>query len=142
MRALVGDVPESREEVADILKVASGYAAIEPSRAFLYLAPLIEMNNDLMTAYSLLAKYSKQEYFFKKGEMLYAQAAGMGGNSYMRYGKELGLLAAADFGRAKGLIEQFRREEVRVLVKALAAQSIFKEKIGFEGIAVHYYDEY
>jgi hypothetical protein len=139
-RALVGDVPESREEVADILKVASGYAVIEPNRAFLYLAPLIEMNNDLMTAYSLLAKYSKQEYFFKKGEMLFTQSVSSGA-SYMRYGKELGLLAAADFGRAKGLIEQFRREEVRALVKALTAQSIFKEKIGFESMHSFYYEE-
>jgi hypothetical protein len=140
-RALVGEVPESREEVADILKVASGYAVIEPSRAFLYLPPLIEMNNDLMTAYSLLAKYSKQDYFFKKGEMLYTQAVGFSNASYMRYGKELGLLAASDFGRAKGLIEQFRREEVRVLVKALTAQSIFKEKVGFDGATSYYYDD-
>lgn len=139
-RALMGDAPESREEVANILKISSGYAVIEPSRAFLYLAPLVEMNNDLMTAYSLLAKYSKQESFFKKGELLYTQAV-VGGTSYMRYGKELGLLAAADFGRTKGLIEQFRREEVRVLVKVLTAQSIFKEKIGFEGINSYYYDE-
>lgn len=138
-RLLVNEVPESREETADILKVASGYAVIEPSRAFLYIAPLIEMNNDLMTAYSLLAKYSKQDHFFKKGEMLYTQAVGA---SYLRYGKELGLLAAADFGRTKGLIEQFRREEVRVLIKAMTAQSIFKEKIGFEGVNVYYFDEY
>lgn len=140
-RALVGDVPESREEIADILKVASGYAVIEPSRAFLYLAPLVEMNNDLMTAYSLLAKYSKQENFFKKGEMLYTQAIGSGG-AYMRYGKELGALAAADFGRAKGLIEQFRRDEVRALVKALTAQSIFSEKIGVDGVQTYYSDEF
>lgn len=141
-RALVNDVPESREEVADILKVAAGYAVVEPSRAFLYLAPLIEMNNDLMTAYSLLAKYSKQETFFKKGELFYTQALGSGGSSYLSYGKELGLLAAADFGRAKGLIEQFRREEVRVLAKILTAQSVFKEKFGFEGIQGSYYEEF
>jgi hypothetical protein len=140
-RALVGDAPESREEVGDILKVASGYAVVEPSRAFLYLPPLVEMSNDLMMAYSLLAKYSKQEAFFKKGEMLYTQTVGNSGASYMRYGKELGLLAAADFGRAKGLIEQFRRDDVRVLVKVLTAQSIFKEKIGFDGMNTYSYDD-
>lgn len=142
-RALVNETPESREEVTDILKIASGYAVIEPDRAFPFLTPLVEMNNDLMMAYSLLAKYSKQEYYFKKGEMVYTQTLGYGSNAYTKYGKEIGLLATADFSRMKGLIEQFRREEIKVLLKALMAQSVFKDKIGLEaGGGFIYYGDF
>lgn len=135
---LVNRIPESRQEVSDILKIASGYAEIEPSKAFPYLEPMIDMSNDLMTAYSLLSKYNKSDNLFKQGEMIFTQNVGFGRESFTAYGKQLGLLAAADFGRVKNLTDRFNRNDTKTLVKLLLVQAILKKKIGFEGSSTHY----
>lgn len=137
-RRLINEIPESREDVADILKVAAGFTNIEPDRAFPYLTPLIDMANDLMTAGSLLAKYNKRDTTFKQGELIFTQNLG---GSFLSYGKELGALAKSDFGRTQGLIGQFRRNDVRVLAKILIAQSVLKEKIALEGNNAFYFND-
>lgn len=139
-RKLVNDIPESREQLSDIMKVASGYAEVEPDKAFPFLEPLIDMSNDLMTAYAILSKYNKNENFFKQGELIYTQSVGFGRESFVGYGKQLGLLAAADFGRTKNLTDRFNRNDVKILTKLFLAQAILKEKIGFEGNMVYYND--
>lgn len=137
-RRLVSSFPENDEDVADMLKLASGYAVIEPDKAFPYLTTLIEMTNDLLTAGSLIAKYNRRNFAFKQGEMIFTNNFGYGVSSYTKYSKELSLLAAADFGRTKGLIDQLRRDDTRVLFKIALAQSILKEKIGADGLNFYY----
>ncbi len=132
-RRLVNEFAENKDEVAGVLKLAAGFAAIEPDRAFSLLNPLIEQANDVINATAILAKYNKREQMFKQGEMLLPQTFGYGGGNFTRYGRELKMLAQADYGKTKGLIEQFRRDDVRVLLKLLLAQSILSDKIGFEG---------
>ena len=140
-RKLVGDIPESREEAGDIMKMIAGYAEIEPDKAFPLLTPLMEMTNDMLTAYALLSKYNKSESMFKQGEMIYTQGLGMGG-AFMQYGKELRLLAANDIGKVKAMIDQIRREDVKVLMRIMLAQSIVKEKLTIEGIQQYYFDDF
>lgn len=140
-RKLVGDIPESREEANDIMKMIAGYAEIEPDKAFPLLTPLMEMTNDMLTAYALLSKYNKSESMFKQGEMIYTQGLGMGG-AFLQYGKELKLLAANDIGKIKGMIDQIRREDVKVLMRIMLAQSIIKERLTLEGIQQFYYDDF
>ena len=130
---LVGDIPESREEVADIMKIVAGYAEIEPEKAFPLLNPLTEMTNDMLTAYALLSKYNKSENMFKQGELIYTQAVGSTAN-YLQYGKELKLLATADFGKVKSIIDNLRRDDVKTLMRILLAQSIIKGKLSVEGV--------
>ena len=137
-RKLINHIPESGEELKDIIKVASGFAEVEPDKAFPYLEPMINMTNDLTTAYALLSKYNKSETFFKQGELLFTQSAGYGRDSFVSYGKQLGLLAAADFGRTKSLTERFNRNDVKILAKLFIVQAILKEKIGFEGGSFYY----
>jgi hypothetical protein len=132
-RRLVNEFAENKDEVAGVLRLAAGYAVIEPERAFPLLSPLIEQANDVINATAILAKYNKRETMFKQGEMLLPQTFTSGGGNFSRYAKELKLLAQTDYGRTKGLIEQFRRDDVRVLLKMLLAQSILSDKIGFEG---------
>ncbi|MGI8642282.1 MAG: hypothetical protein ACR2MG_20315 [Pyrinomonadaceae bacterium] len=120
---------------SDILKVAAGFAVIEPDKAFPYLTPMIDMTNDLMTANALLAKYNKRDTTFKQGELIFTQNIN---GAFTRYGKELGALAKADFGRTQGLVGQFRRDDVRILAKLLIAQSVLKDKIGLEGNPAFY----
>ncbi|HXG85429.1 MAG TPA: hypothetical protein VNI84_15515 [Pyrinomonadaceae bacterium] len=131
VRRLVNEFAENKDEVAGVLKLAAGYAVIEPDRAFPLLSPLIEQANDVIGANALLAKYNKREQSFKQGKMLMS-SSGFGGAAYARYGKELKTLAQTDYGKTKGLINQFRRDDVRVLLKMLLAQSILSDKIGFE----------
>lgn len=141
-RKLVGDVPESREEANDILKVAAGYAEIDPDKAFPFLEPLIDMSNDTLTAYALLSKYNKNENLFRQGEMIFTQHLGFGG-SYLQYGKELKLLAKIDFDKVENLIDRFRRDDAKILIRMMLAQSILKEKLTIEGIRpVYSYDDY
>jgi len=131
-RRLVNEFAENKDEVAGVLKLAAGFALIEPDRAFPLLSPLIEQANDVIGANALLAKYNKREQAFKQGEMLMS-ASGFGGVAYARYGAELKTLAQTDYGKTKNLIDEFRRDDVRVLLKMLLAQSILSDKIGFEG---------
>jgi len=133
-RRLVNEFAENKDEVAGVMKLAAGYAAIEPDRAFPLLNPLIEQANDVINATALLAKYNKREQMFRQGEMLLPQTFGYGGGNFALYGKELKMLAKVDYGRTKNLIDQFRRDDVRVLLKLLLAQSILSDKIGFEGV--------
>jgi hypothetical protein len=132
-RRLVNEFAENKDEVAGVLKLAAGFAAIEPDRAFSLLNPLIEQANDVINATAILAKYNKREQMFRQGEMLLLQTFGYGGTNFSRYGRELKMLAQADFGKTKNLIEQFRRDDVRVSLKIILAQSILSDKIGFEG---------
>lgn len=141
-RKLVGDIPESREEVGDIMKIIAGYAEIEPDKAFPLLNPLAEMVNDMLTAYALLSKYNKSENMFKQGEMIFTQSLGFGA-AYLQYGKELKLLAANDFGKVSGMIDQIRRDDTKILMRMLLAESIIKEKLTIDGIQPYYsYDDY
>lgn len=140
-RKLVGDIPESKEEVANILKIASGYAEIEPDKAFPLLSPLMDMTNDMLTAYALLSKYNKSENMFRQGEMIFTQSLGFGG-AYLQYGKELKLLAASDFGKTKALIDNLRRDDIKVLMKIMLAEGVIKERLTIEGIQPYYsYDD-
>ncbi len=138
-RRLVADFPDSNEAVADILKLASGYAVIAPEKSFSYLSNLIEMTNDLLTAKSLLAKYNRRNFAFKQGELIFMTNIPFSATTYV---KDLVMLAASDFGRTKGLIDSVRRDDARVLMKILLAQSILKGKISVEGAMNFYYEEY
>jgi hypothetical protein len=140
-RRLAPDSPENNEDIENMLKIASGYASIEPEKAFPYLMTLVDMTNDLLMAKSLLAKYNRRNVNFKQGELLYTNNFGYGISSYTKYGKELGLMATADFDRTKNLIERLGRQDVRIMLKILLAQSILRENIGVEGLNSYYYSD-
>ncbi len=127
---LVNQVPESRKEVNDILKVVSGLAIIDPEKAYPYLTNLMYMANDMMTAYALIAKYNKRSNSFKNGEIIFTQNVS---RSFSNYGEALAKLAAHDFGKTVSLIDQFQRQDVKTLAKLLFAQSIIKNKMNLEG---------
>ncbi|MCA1625926.1 MAG: hypothetical protein LC768_18950, partial [Acidobacteria bacterium] len=132
-KQMVKDFPEDKDETEGLIKVIAGYAAIDPTRAFTMLSPVVEQANELINASAILAKYNKQNQIFRNGEILMANGFGSARSSLFRYGKELKMLAQADLGRTRGLIDQFRREDVRLFVKLFIAQAILKEKIGLDG---------
>jgi hypothetical protein len=139
-RKLVGDIPESRKEAIDFLKIAAGYAEIEPDSAFPMLEPLIDMTNDMLTAYALLSKYNKSESMFRQGELIFLQGIGFG-TPYLEFGKELKALAKFDFEKVENLTDRIRRDDMKILVRILLAQSILKEKLTIDGVRSQYYGD-
>jgi hypothetical protein len=132
-REMVKDYPEDKDETDGLLKVIAGYAVIEPERALTMLAPVIEQANEVINAQAVLARYNKSTQMFRDGEMIVSNSVGSLGSKVFRYGKELKLLAQNDFARTRSLIDQFRRDDVRVFARLFIAQSILKERIGLEG---------
>ncbi len=127
---MINQIPESREEVNDIIKVAVGLAIINPDKAFPYLTNLIYMSNDLLTAYALIAKYNKRSGDFRDGEIIFTQFVGV---TFAGTGEALGKLAAYDFGKTANLTEQFQRSDIKTLAKFLLVQSIINGDVGLEG---------
>jgi len=132
-REMVNEFPEDKDELDGLLKVIAGYVVIEPARAFTMLAPVIEQANEVVGAQAVLARYNKQTQNFRDGEMVIANSYGGLNARVFRYGRELKMLAQNDFTRTRGLIDQFRRDDVRLFVRLFLAQSILKEKIGLDG---------
>jgi hypothetical protein len=127
---MVKDYPEDKDETDGLVKVIAGFAVIEPERAFTMLAPVIEQANEVIGAQAVLARYNKQTRDFRDGEMIISTGFGALGAKVFRYGKELKLLAQHDFIRTRALIDQFRRDDVRLFARLFIAQSILKERIG------------
>lgn len=132
-RQMVKDFPEDKDETDGLVKVIAGYAVIDPPRAFTMLSPVVEQANELINAGAVLAKFNKQNQVFRDGEILMANGLSQGGSKFFRYGKELKMLAQADMPRTRGLISQFRRDDVRLFVKLFIAQAVLKEQIGLSG---------
>jgi predicted negative regulator of RcsB-dependent stress response len=132
-RQMVKDFPEDKDETDGLLRVVAGYALIETPRAFSMLSPVIEQSNDLINASAALAKYNKQNQTFRDGEIVMSNSFGSAGSKFFRYGREMKMLAQADLSKTRGLIHQFRRDDVRIFAKVFIAQGILKEKMGIEG---------
>lgn len=131
---MVNNYPGDRDEFDGLIKVVSGYAVIEPDRAFNMLGPVIEQVNEISQASAVLAKYNKQTNFVRDGEMIMTNGLGGGsGVRYSRFGREIKALAQADFERTRSLIDQFRRDDIRLFARLFVAQSILRERVGLEG---------
>jgi hypothetical protein len=131
-RQMVREFPEDRDEADGLIAVAAGFAVIDPARAFGVLGPVIAQANDLINASALVAKYYRQEQYFRDGEIIMAANLSSGGSRFLRFGREVRMLAKADFDRTRGLVDQFSRTDVRVFARAMIAQGILKERVGFE----------
>lgn len=132
-KRLIDDTPQDEDAITDYLKVASGYAYVEPSVSFQMLDAFANQATEIVTAAALLAKYDKRNQSFKNGEMILARGLPRVGNSIFQYGKELNLLANADIDRLKNMADRFQRDDARLLLKLYIVQAFFGKKIGLEG---------
>jgi hypothetical protein len=130
---MVNSFPDNRDEIDGLLKVISGFATIEPDRAFSMLPAVIEKVNEVSQASAILARYNKQTTSFRDGEMLMVSGLNSSGVRFARFGREIKALSQTDFGRTRSLIDQFNRDDVRLFAKLFVAQSILKQQIGLEG---------
>lgn len=132
-RRLTDDTPQDEDAINDYLRVASGYAYVDPNAAFSMLDAFASQASEIVTAAALLAKYDKKNTAFKNGEMVLTRGLPRVGNSIFQYGKELNLLANADIDRLRNMTDRFQREDARLLLKLYIVQAFFNQKIGLEG---------
>ena len=132
-RRLIDDTPQDEDAVGDYLKVASGYAYVDPTIAFQMLDAFSNQASEIVTAAALLAKYDKRNQSFKNGELILTRGLPRVGNSIFQYGKELNLLANADIDRLRNMADRFQRDDARLLLKLYIVQAYFGKKIGLQG---------
>ncbi len=131
-RRLIDDTPQDEDAISDYLKVASGYAYVDPSVSFSMLDAFASQASEIVTAAALLAKYDKRNQSFKNGEMILTRGLPRVGSSIFQYGKELNLLANADIDRLRSMTDRFQRDDARLLLKLYIVQAFFGKKIGLE----------
>lgn len=121
---LVNRAPENQGEITAMLQVARAYAIIEPARAYGIIEPVLDQANAMLAAAALLEKFGADRGFFKEGE--FRMQTGTSYNYYLsgQYGKEMTALARADFARTRALADRFQRDEARLMVRLLIAQSV------------------
>lgn len=116
---------ESQEQMMALLEVARGFARYDPKRAFEIVEPLLDQFNEMAAAAQVLNGFGQD--FYEEGEL-----AMQNGSSLANFGNQLiqtlGILATANFDRAKAGAERLERPEIRLIAKlAIAQQAIGTE---------------
>ncbi len=132
-RALVDYSPQDEDAINDFLRIASGYAHIEPDTAFSMLDAFADQTNELVNAAAVVAKFDKNNQNFKNGELIFTRGLPRIGGTVLRYGKEAQLLANADIDWLENIAEKFQRPDARILLKLYIVQAFFTGKIGLQG---------
>jgi hypothetical protein len=132
-KRLIDDTPQDGDAITDFLRVASGFAYVDPTVAFSMLDAFATQASEIVTAAALLAKFEKGNTGFKNGEMVLTRGLPRVGNSIFQYGKELNLLANSDIDRLRNMADKFQRDDARILLKLYIVQAFFGKKIGLEG---------
>ena len=121
---LVNEIPETSSDYAALLPIISGYATVNPNRAFALLPPIINQSNELLDAYVLLSNYHDDSYpNVRENEIFLGGQDGYHNYKYA-YGEIAKKLAASDFEKTKNLIESFKRADVRMIAKLILIESV------------------
>ncbi|MEJ7849550.1 MAG: hypothetical protein WKF92_15820 [Pyrinomonadaceae bacterium] len=113
---------ETNNQITEIMKLASVYAAIEPPQSFRLVEPLIPVLNELIDASALLNGFQNGSVV-RLGEMLISDGhplAPFADNSILRE------LAASDLESTLNLINSFSRREIRLSLKLQLAESLLR----------------
>lgn len=132
-RALIDYSPQDEDAIGDFLRIASGYAYVEPDTAFSMLDAFADQTNELINAAAVVAKFDKNNPNFKNGELIFTRGLPRIGTSVLRYGKEAQILANVDIDRLEAIAEKFQRADARILLKLYITQAFFTGRIGLQG---------
>ena len=121
--------------------LASGYASVDPEKAFPLLEETIGRANDTLAAFIKVGEFiDVNEDFITDGEV---QVGAFGGQMVRGLTKELGMadstievLAKADFDKTKNVANRFDRLEIRVLVKMMVLRTLLSPKQAPPSVAV------
>lgn len=129
-RALVSRRAENYQQFEPQLRVARGYAEVDPARAIEVLAPGIEHLNELLAAAVVLSGFEMR--VFKDGEML-LQGGGQLNNLVMRYGQALLVVARSDFENVQTAIDRFQRAEARLIARMAIVRGLLDARTDNDG---------
>lgn len=105
------------------LRVARGFATLDPTRSFQVLEPGILQLNELLAAAAVLNGFEAN--VFRDGELPLQASSGLG-NMVNRYAQELAQLAKTDFERAQTLVNRFQLPEPRIQARLAIAQGVLR----------------
>jgi hypothetical protein len=109
------------------LLIARAYIRLEPSRSLEILEPIVDQLNDLLGAATTLGGFFIEELVRDDEIMLspFSMLFNLASNDFTnQYVGDLAALARADFDRTRALVDRFQRDEIRILMRLLLAQSI------------------
>ena len=132
-QALVNPAPKNYQDFLLMWMLASGYASVEPDRAFPLLEDTIARANETLAAFIKVGEFiDVAEEMIQDGEV---QVGAFGGQMVRGLTKELGVadatiqvLAKANFAKTKGLTNGFERPEIRVLAKMMVLRAVLNPK--------------
>lgn len=125
---MANEFPEDADELGDLMELVKGYSLIQPNEAFRLFEPIVDQMNDVVQAYSVLSKYNRRDFSFKKGELVMK----VKGNSWdgillFKYMEQIKLLGKADLVRMSTLADRFQRPDARSITKLYVAQGFLKD---------------
>lgn len=126
-RKSVKEIPETDTEYEAIFPVISGYAQIDPAKAFDLIAPIARQSNELIEAFVVYMNYQDKNFsIVKDREMIFAA---LDSYSYKaRFGAIIRTLAQNDFERTENLVNNFQRQDARIMAKLVLAESILSKQ--------------
>jgi hypothetical protein len=125
-RSLLGAQAANSSELNILLEIARSYLKVDPVRSFEIIEPVVDHFNTLIAAASVLDGFEYWRYF-RDGELM-SQAPGIMLSLVFQCAKDTTELARADFDRAKGVADRFRRNEVRLMARIYVAQAVLSAK--------------
>ena len=105
------------------IKVARGFAPLDPARTFQVLEPGILQLNELLAAAAVLNGFEVN--IFNEGELPMQPSSGLG-SMVSRYAQEISQLAKTDFERAQTLANRFQLPEPRIQARLAIAQRVLR----------------
>ena len=126
-RKLIKEIPETAAEYEAVLPVISGYAQIEPAKAFDLSAAIIGKSNEVIEAYIVYANYADGNYpYVREKEIIFA-AQDTYSTYKSKYAAIIRTLARNDFERLENLTNDFQRQDVRIMTKLILAESVLSK---------------
>ncbi len=118
---LIREQAKNSTEINTKLQLASAYRQYNTDISFEIIAPLVLQLNELIAALSTLNGFESN--YMKDGEFLLSNMYSNVGNTVNQCQQQIAGLAQNDFERAVTLAESFQREEIRLKVLMLIAQT-------------------
>jgi hypothetical protein len=105
------------------IRVAHSFAALDPTRSFQVLEPIMVQLNELLSAAAVLNGFEVN--VFQDGELPLRANSGLG-SMVTRYAQELAVLSKTDFERAQTLVNRFQLPESRIQARLAMAQGVLR----------------
>lgn len=118
--------PESEDEMHALVALVAAYAEIEPERAFALLDAPIDKFDDLLRAGSIVRKFVKNRFEFRRGEFVTGAVDQNFRDFFAAQIGALNKLARFDFDRAANLANKFSRAEIQTVARMLIAESVLQ----------------